>query len=160
MRRSYKKLRSLENSAEVVLRSLGQIGLTDQMRRLRICRQWPLAVGPHIAARTWVQSFSRGTLLVRAASTAWQNELSYLKRSLIKKINGRLDKACVRELRVVCGQLPAAKPAAPVKPRATAAQLNKARQLAEPIGDAATREAFEKLLLTALGRPASFAPPG
>jgi predicted nucleic acid-binding Zn ribbon protein len=155
--------RPLEGSADVVLRALGQLGLTDQMRRLHIGQQWSRAVGSHIAARTAVQSFGRGVLLVRAASSAWQNELSYLKADIIKKLNALLEQPTVKDIRVICGQIEAPKPPAPpaVVPDTTPAERAQIRRLSQPIRDPSTRAAFEDLLLSrCLVHPPSPGPPG
>ncbi len=153
----------MEGAGGVVLRALAKLGLTDQMRRLNIAAAWPQAVGPHIAARTAVHSFSRGVLHVRAASPAWQNELSYLKADLLAKLNARLEKPCVRELRVRCGDLaptPVKPPASSAVQPPSASQKAHARQVSAPIADPSARQAFERMLLTALGRPPTGPPLG
>ncbi len=136
----------LEGGAAIVLRALAQAGLTEQARRLRIVRHWDQAVGPQIAARTRVQSFCRGTLVVKAASTAWQQELMYLKDNIILQLNARLDRPNVKEIRIISGHL--GPKAAQPRPQRVLSPSEQAAvdAAAAPIADAEARAAFARLL--------------
>lgn len=48
--------------------------------------EWTSIVGPRIAGRTRVGRLYRGTLTIKVASSAWSNELSYLKVDLLSKL--------------------------------------------------------------------------
>lgn len=48
--------------------------------------EWTHIVGPRIAGRTRVGRLQRGVLTVKVASSAWSNELSFLKRQLVAKL--------------------------------------------------------------------------
>src|SRR5690606_30572349 len=48
--------------------------------------EWTKIVGARIAARTRVGGLRRGTLTIKVASSAWSNELSFLKPNLIAKL--------------------------------------------------------------------------
>ncbi len=48
--------------------------------------EWTKLVGARIAGRTRVGRLQRGVLTVKVASSAWSNELSFLKRQLITKL--------------------------------------------------------------------------
>lgn len=146
-----KSLRDPEASGDVVGRTLQAAGLGHQLWRLDIFRRWPEAVGAKIAARTQPQTFSRGTLVVRAASATWQNELMFLRQTIITRLNGMLDAPRIKELKVISGHLPqpaAAVPHAPVAPSEgarTAAQV-----CATPIVDHDVREAFAAFMAQTL----------
>jgi predicted nucleic acid-binding Zn ribbon protein len=151
MRPRYRKSRRRrlpEDSSDVLYRALCQAGLSDQARRLRIFLCWNETVGPEIAARTSPQSFSRGCLVVKAASSTWQNELVFLKASILEKINDKLDgKRVVRELKVISGYIAPKTTAGPVRrvlPRAEDFAI--ARETSMPIPDPEVRAAFERLM--------------
>ena len=48
--------------------------------------QWRRVVGSKIAARTRVGRLSRGTLTIKVASSAWSNELSFLREDLTGRL--------------------------------------------------------------------------
>ncbi len=151
-RRRRRRAAPLEDATDIVLRALDQAGLSDQARRLRIARMWQQAVGSQIASRTLVQSFSRGILLVKAASPTWQNELIFFKEEIIGKLNALLTKGSVRDIRVLSGHikpLANSRPAAdkPARPTASAQHLAAAQSISAPIADEASRAAFERLLV-------------
>ncbi len=135
-----------------VLGLLHKLGLTDQVRKLRISAAWAQAVGPEIAARTEPQSFRRGVLVVRSASAAWQNELTFLKAEIIAKVNEALGgKKAVTDLRVIAGQISRHRAPPPPPPwvtaRPTAEDLEVAADAAQAIDDPELRKQFERALL-------------
>ena len=147
-KRRRRRARPLESAGDAVYRTLCAAGLTDQAQRLRIFQCWKEAVGPEIAARTAPQIFSRGTLIVKAASPTWQNELMFLKASIIAQVNEMLGKKMVRELKVISGQMPKQeKPEQAFRcPMPLAQDFAAARQMASPIADEGIRGAFENLI--------------
>lgn len=143
--------RDPEASGDVLSRTLQAAGLGHQLWRLDIFRRWPEAVGSKIAARTEPQTFSRGTLVVRAASATWQNELMFLRQSIIARLNALLDAPRVKELKVISGHLPAATPVQPVAPvRPSEGACTAAQVCATSIVDAGVREAFASFMAQTL----------
>lgn len=152
---SYRRAQSAhcapEPSGDVISRTLQAAGLGHQLWRLDIFRRWPEAVGPKIAARTHPQAFHRGVLLVRAASATWQNELMFLRKAIITRLNALLDQPRVLELKVISGHLPPA--VAPVRegPVRPCAQATTAAQVcATPILDPDVRDAFAAFMAQTL----------
>ena len=127
-------------------RALCQAGLSDQARRLRIALVWNEVVGPTIAARTALQGFRRGVLLVKAASPTWQNELVFLRIGIMDKLNELLGKATVRELKIISGHIVSAQRIAPPKVVPGVDSLAVARETSMPIRDPEVRAAFERLM--------------
>lgn len=89
---------------EAMAHALDRSGLTDQARRVRIARAWREAVGETLANRTHPEAFRRGVLIVKAASAAWQNQLTYLRGDLIDRINATLGHELVKDIKVVAGR--------------------------------------------------------
>lgn len=136
-----------DNSNDVFSRILHNCGLSEQAWRLKIFLAWEEAVGPSIAKRTAVQSWSRGVLVVKAASPTWQQELMYLRQTIIDKINAAMKKRTVTDLKVISGHLPRAKPK-PVATKAPPSELDYAiaKDTSMPIADPDIRAAFERLM--------------
>lgn len=78
-------------------------------------RDWELAVGSKIAARTRPQKLERGVLWVVTATASWSNELSLLAQPIVERL--RKSGVDVRELRFRVGKLeePIGKPRRPAK---------------------------------------------
>ncbi|MEZ4272554.1 MAG: DciA family protein [Myxococcota bacterium] len=90
----------------ILAKTLEDLGLTDLAHRVRIVQVWCEAVGPELAARTEAHSFSRGVLTIKTHSAAWQNELTYMKETLIERINANLERNSVQDIRVISGGPP------------------------------------------------------
>jgi hypothetical protein len=133
-----------------LLRALEKMGMTDTARRLRIAQAWAEAVGPEVAARTQPQGFRRGVLVIKSASAAWQNELTFMKADLMERLNRALGSNTVRDLKVISGTIAEKKPEPPpvwVGELPSAEDLDVARDASQPIKDAQLSSAFEDLLL-------------
>ena len=71
---------------------------------IELRNRWDTAVGPRIAARTQVIRLTRGTLLIRAASAAWAQELSLLSSTILARLaETGLE---VEQLRFKVGKIP------------------------------------------------------
>ncbi len=132
---------------EAVAYALDRSGLTDQARRVRIAKIWRDAVGPKLAERTAPESFNRGVLLVRTASAAWQNELTYLRSELIQRINEALGTELVKDLKVVSGRFHRhTAPSTRKKRPLTAREQEAVDDAAQAIRDPELRGLFEDAL--------------
>jgi len=139
-------------AAHAILGVLKKLGLTDQARKMRISAAWAQAVGPEISSRTEPQSFNRGVLVVKSASAAWQNELTFLKADIIAKINEALEgRANVRELKVISGTITPRDyeepPPSWLHEPPTADDLDVVRDTSMPIEDPELKKSFERVLL-------------
>ncbi|MBI5510100.1 MAG: DUF721 domain-containing protein [Deltaproteobacteria bacterium] len=144
-----KVLKGLDKS---VVGTLKKLGLSEVAKRVRISAAWGQAVGPELAARTEPQSLSRGVLVVRATSAAWQNELTFLKHDILSRLNQVLGReGAVRELRVVGGSL-RTRPKPEERPvwldqAPTADDRAVAADASLPLKDRDMKAAFERIVL-------------
>lgn len=136
-----------DDSNEIFAQILHSCGLSEQAWRLKIFLAWEQAVGPNIAKRTAIQSWSRGLLIIKAASPTWQQELMYLRQTIIDKINETMQKQTVTELKVISGHLPQQKPK-PIVTDTPPSELDYqiAKDTSMPIADPDLRAAFERLM--------------
>lgn len=148
-RSNSKRRRGPDLAGDALIGALSGLGLTDQARRLLILSVWAKAVGPDIAARTDPESFSRGVLVVRAQSAAWQNELTFLKAEITAKLNQVLGASLIKDIKIIAGAgrsrwrsgRPAWLTASP-----TSDDLAQAEQASAPIADPELRGEFERLM--------------
>jgi predicted nucleic acid-binding Zn ribbon protein len=111
---------------------------------------WESAVGSRIASHAVPAAFRDGTLTLTVDSAPWMQQLNYLKRELIEKVNEKLGDELVKELYMKAGKV--AGPAAPKK-----AEKVKHRELsgeelaliaehAAAVSDPELRAVFESLI--------------
>jgi predicted nucleic acid-binding Zn ribbon protein len=78
---------------------------------------WPDVVGPQAAAATEAETVRDGVLFVRTRSSAWSHELSFLRETLVTRLNERIGRPVIRGIRFSARGAPAPRqPAEPVQP--------------------------------------------
>ena len=70
----------------------------QRLKEGRIWLVWEAAVGRRIASHAQPAAFRDGTLTLRVDSAPWMQQLNYLKRELIDKVNAELGEELVKEL--------------------------------------------------------------
>ena len=91
----------MQTTGSILSGLLHHLGLANGVEGWRAVDVWAEAVGPRIARRTRALGFQDGVLMVEVEGSAWQYELGFLKRRLLKELQRRLGSARVRELRFV-----------------------------------------------------------
>jgi hypothetical protein len=86
----------------------GAIGgqLAERLKELMIWQDWEQIVGRGIAGRARPLRFTGGVLTITVVSSAWMQELNFMKESLIEKLNSALGEQRVREIVFKAGALP------------------------------------------------------
>ena len=85
----------------VLSRAFRRLGLERERLGWQAVEQWAGIVGPRVSRHTRAVGFERGTLRVEVEGSAWLHELAFLKRDLIRKINGQLGQDLVRDVRLI-----------------------------------------------------------
>ena len=62
-------------------------GLADGLEKASASMEWPDRVGRAIAAVTRVRSVSGSTVFVEVRSSAWLQELTFMKREILERMN-------------------------------------------------------------------------
>lgn len=78
-----------------------------RLREGRIWVHWDEAVGEQIAGQARPAAFRDGVLTVVVASAPWMQELNFLKRSLVEKLNALIGEPVVREIYLKAGKIDA-----------------------------------------------------
>jgi predicted nucleic acid-binding Zn ribbon protein len=111
---------------------------------------WNAAVGKQIAAKARPVSFRDGILTVAVSSAPWMQQLTFLKKGMIDKINERLGRDLVRDIYLKAGQ-PQPLPHQPEprkKPerRLTEEETSRIGEQTASISDPELRAAFARIL--------------
>lgn len=128
-----------------------------RLKEGRIWLHWDGAVGPQIAGHARPVSFRDGVLTVAVASAPWMQELNFLKRTLVERLNALIGEPVVREIFLKTGKIDqqSAPAPPPLQRELTPQELDRVAAEAAAIDDPDLRAAFSRLM----SRHLSLTPP-
>lgn len=91
-------LRSLK---ELVGEFIQQNKLATELETKTIEDIWKQETGIAITKNTKITYYKNGVITVKTKTPVWRNELSLQKQEIIDKINGRLNKNKVKDIRFI-----------------------------------------------------------
>jgi predicted nucleic acid-binding Zn ribbon protein len=77
---------------------LDSYGLLPRMKQYEIVNSWNEIVGEQISRVTKAEKMIHGTLIVRVEKPVWRNELLFLKKEIIAKINEIMKDEIVKDI--------------------------------------------------------------
>ncbi len=81
---------SMMSLSQVLEGTLKSLGLDKALVQSKIQKHWDALVGPVISAHAQPEELRFNKLYVRVDSSAWLQELTFLKPSLVEKLNAAL----------------------------------------------------------------------
>lgn len=124
--------------------------IEQRLEEGRIWVVWEQAVGSRIASHAAPSAFRDGTLTLSVDSAPWMQQLNFLKRELVAKVNAELGQEMVTDIYLKAGRVSAPKPPDVPweKPRRqlTAEELAWIAEQAESVADPGLRDVFERLI--------------
>lgn len=122
----------------------------SRLREGKIWLVWDTAVGRQIAGKARPQSFRDGILTVAVANAPWMQQLTFLKRDLIQKVNDLLGENLVRDIYLKAGKPLTTPPRPETGGREerclTGEELSHIEDLAASVSDPELRASIIKLL--------------
>lgn len=94
-------MRDMKSLATILPALFKQLGLEEDARGWQAVTEWPAVAGERIAKHARAVSFRDGSLTVEVEGSAWMQELGFLERELLRKLNRHLGRDIVREVRWV-----------------------------------------------------------
>jgi predicted nucleic acid-binding Zn ribbon protein len=91
----HKKPRAL---GDVLGELLQHYGIADRVKEFEAVNCWAEVVGEQVARHTKARDVRDGSLIVEVSSSAWRNELFYLKADLIEQVNKRIGKKIIHDI--------------------------------------------------------------
>ncbi len=128
--------------------------LSNRLQDLEIWQCWDVVVGSAIAARAYPLRLQNQVLTVMVSNGPWMQQLSFMKRELVEKINTQLGNERVKEIVLKVGK-PLDRPTTASEPRPeprelSAEEVAEIRQRASGIEDEELCLAFQELMKTHL----------
>lgn len=93
-----KSSKSARTIGDLIPAILEKLGLARGVKEHEILERWPEIVGPKIAEVSSAERIRDGKLWVVVGHPAWRNELNFMKRELIEKINRELGETIVKDI--------------------------------------------------------------
>ena len=87
--------KAIRSAVEKVLKDL-HLGKT--LLQYKVMEEWGTLVGERIARVTNPERVIDGKLVVKVRSSAWRNELTFMKSEIIKKINEKLKEEVITDI--------------------------------------------------------------
>lgn len=123
-----------------------RLGLKGKLLEYRLRRQWPTIVGDQVAAHTRPESIRFRKLYVIVDSSVWIQQLTFLKQSLLDKINMMAETSLISDIVLRVGEVgnhigsnaveqlapPAEKRVPPLAPDELAEVISHAQAVADP----------------------------
>ena len=149
------------DSVSSILEGLARrLGLESKLLESRLRRDWGSIVGEPIASNTWPDQIRYKKLYLLVHNSVWLHQLTFLKPSLIDKLNGVAGMELITDVVLRVGELPDAghRSASPETPRTTVSPPNEAL-VAEisarvtTIQDPLLRDRLAQLMVQVLAQP-------
>jgi hypothetical protein len=95
----------LQPLGEILVPVMKKNGISFSLIHQHLVRAWREAVGPRIAAQTQPEAIKRGTLYVKVSSSAWMQQLHFLKAEITVKLNATLEKESIQDIFFTVGEI-------------------------------------------------------
>jgi hypothetical protein len=153
-------LGSIDSVSSVLEGLARRLGLESKLLESRLRRDWVSIVGEPIASNTWPDQIRYKKLYLLVHNSVWLHQLTFLKPTLIHKLNTVAGAELVTDIVLRVGEIPEADhvPSAPETLRSTASPPS-AALLAEisahvtTIQDPLLRDRLAQLMAQALTQP-------
>lgn len=93
------KKRKPVSVAEVLTSKFMKRGMAGLLEEYKILKSWDEIVGQHLAGKTRPGRLVKGLLCVNVESSVISNQLHFLKREVLKKLNDSLGKNAVKDIK-------------------------------------------------------------
>jgi len=149
---SFRKRRVVNfNVNAAVKAALRKLNLDTKMQGYAVWRVWAKAVGDTIAQQAQPAFVRGGILFVKCSSSAWMQQLQFMKGTICEALNRLLGKEVVKEIRFQIGKIA---PLAQAKPSAEDqevalddAELKRIDEALRPLQDPEIKEIARRIMV-------------
>lgn len=100
-----RKSRSPEKVNAVLERVLSSLNLGLRVKQYRIWDVWNSVVGDAIARQAQPQQIRAMVLWVSVSSSTWMQQLEFMKRHIVERINERIGEKVINDIRFRIGEV-------------------------------------------------------
>jgi predicted nucleic acid-binding Zn ribbon protein len=100
-----RKSKAPEPVNAVLERVLGSLNLGLKVKQYRIWDVWNSVVGEAIARQAQPQQIRAMVLWVTVSNSTWMQQLEFMKRQIVERINERIGETVIRDIRFRIGEI-------------------------------------------------------
>ena len=89
----------MEKLGAVIKRTIKDTETEKLIDKGKIISLWPSIVGKKINEKTETKTIKKGVLTIKTKDSVWRNELVFQKTDIIDKINRKLEKKIIKDIR-------------------------------------------------------------
>lgn len=90
----------METLGQALKKLIKDLGIENEVIHHQAVQFWPEVVGKKIAAISQAEKIDGKILFVKVKNDSWRNELVFLKKDIIERLNKRIGKKIVEDLRL------------------------------------------------------------
>jgi hypothetical protein len=94
--------KNLSDILESVLKKRGMLFTSDKKRLREV---WLKAVGDNIAVHTAPEKLQKGTLFIKVSNSVWMQQLHFLKKNILDKVNQEMGEHGVKDINFSIGEV-------------------------------------------------------
>ena len=91
----------MQHIGRAIKKLLRKAGLEKGVAQQNALFVWKEVVGKRVAENTTAEKIDHGVLMVRTTTPTWRQELQLQKTTIIKKLNKKLGKKVIKDVRFV-----------------------------------------------------------
>jgi len=85
---------------EVLAGVVRSMGLESRLQERRVVEDWPELAGPDLSRFSRALRVQRGVLYLKVESSAWGQELQFLKPMIVERVNERYGSRLIHDIRI------------------------------------------------------------
>jgi predicted nucleic acid-binding Zn ribbon protein len=85
--------------SQLIQQFLQSIGINGRIEENLAIVYWDQTVGKEISEKTEPFRISEGILSVKVSDPAWRNELYFFKNEIIQKLNNKIGKSIIKDIK-------------------------------------------------------------
>ena len=90
-------MKTLEQAIKKLIKDLG---IENKVLENQVLNVWAIVVGKRISEISKAEKVENKVLFVKVLNSSWRNELLYHKRNIIDKLNKKIGKKVVEEIKL------------------------------------------------------------
>ena len=91
-------MKRFKNIKDILERIAKKTGLDEKLKEAKILEVWNKEVGEKISNHTLPEKLVKGKLFVKVDSNVWMNQLTFLKKDIITKLNKAIGENLIKDI--------------------------------------------------------------
>lgn len=90
----------MDSLGQALKKLLSDLGIEDNVTNYQVINLWPEVVGKKIAKVSAAEKIENKILFVKVTNDSWRNELTYHKKKIVEKLNNKIGKRIIEDIRL------------------------------------------------------------